>query len=80
MDKQDGYFGENAGQSQRLIFRQWNWTGPVDESMGSASSCGVMEFKELFGSFTGHRVGNRSTGMRYGSTGSAKSENQKVGF
>ncbi|KAM0054908.1 putative GAG-pre-integrase domain-containing protein [Helianthus debilis subsp. tardiflorus] len=41
---------------------------------------GLMEFKELFGSFTGHRVENRSTGMRYGSTGSAKSENQKVGF
>ncbi|MFS7995860.1 hypothetical protein Hanom_Chr12g01123021 [Helianthus anomalus] len=34
---------------------------------------GLMEFKELFGSFTGHRVENRSTGMRYGSTGSTRS-------
>ncbi|MFS7950690.1 hypothetical protein Hanom_Chr07g00586161 [Helianthus anomalus] len=34
-----------------------------------------MEFKELFGSFTGHRDENRTTGTRYGSTGSARSEN-----
>ena len=38
-----------------------------------------MEFKELFGSFTGHRVENRSTGTRYGSTGSARSEKCEVG-
>ncbi|KAJ0855864.1 hypothetical protein HanRHA438_Chr14g0678021 [Helianthus annuus] len=41
---------------------------------------GLMEFKELFGSFTGHRVENRSTGMRYESTGSARSEKWKIGF
>ncbi|KAJ0805622.1 hypothetical protein HanPI659440_Chr02g0080341 [Helianthus annuus] len=33
---------------------------------------GLMEFKELFGSFTSHRVENRSTRTRYGSTGSAR--------
>ncbi|MFS7998119.1 hypothetical protein Hanom_Chr12g01149981 [Helianthus anomalus] len=33
---------------------------------------GLMEFKELFGSFTGHRDEKRTTGTRYGSTGSAK--------
>ncbi|MFS7978467.1 hypothetical protein Hanom_Chr10g00915821 [Helianthus anomalus] len=36
---------------------------------------GLMKFKELFGSFTGHRVKNRSTGMRYRSTGSARNKN-----
>ncbi|MFS7947403.1 hypothetical protein Hanom_Chr06g00547881 [Helianthus anomalus] len=35
---------------------------------------GLMEFKELFESFTSHRVENRSTGTRYGSAGSARSE------
>ncbi|KAM0025884.1 hypothetical protein Hdeb2414_s0021g00579911 [Helianthus debilis subsp. tardiflorus] len=39
-----------------------------------------MEFKELFGSFTGLRVENRSTGMRYGSIGSARSVKWKSGF
>ncbi|MFS8007093.1 hypothetical protein Hanom_Chr14g01256921 [Helianthus anomalus] len=39
-----------------------------------------MEFKELFGSFTGHRVENRSTGMRYGSTESARSEKMRIEF
>ncbi|XP_035843410.1 probable serine/threonine-protein kinase clkA [Helianthus annuus] len=38
-----------------------------------------MKFKELFGSFTNHRVENRSTGTRYGSTGSARSEKWEVG-
>ncbi|MFS8009814.1 hypothetical protein Hanom_Chr14g01289771 [Helianthus anomalus] len=36
-----------------------------------------MKFKELFGSFTDHRVENRSTGMRYGSTGSVGAKNRK---
>ncbi|KAF5822109.1 hypothetical protein HanXRQr2_Chr01g0022671 [Helianthus annuus] len=36
-----------------------------------------MKFKELFESFTGHRIENRSTGMRHGSTGSIGSEKQK---
>ncbi|MFS7906683.1 hypothetical protein Hanom_Chr01g00062131 [Helianthus anomalus] len=36
-----------------------------------------MEFKELFGSFTSHRVENRSSGMRYGSTGSIRRERQR---
>ncbi|MFS8018045.1 hypothetical protein Hanom_Chr15g01387521 [Helianthus anomalus] len=40
---------------------------------------GLMEFKELFGSFTSHRVKNRSSGTRYGSTGSARSEDWKNG-
>ncbi|KAJ0822955.1 hypothetical protein HanPSC8_Chr16g0738091 [Helianthus annuus] len=35
---------------------------------------GLMKFKELFGSFTSHRVGNWSIGTRYRSTGSARSE------
>ncbi|MFS7998984.1 hypothetical protein Hanom_Chr12g01160531 [Helianthus anomalus] len=38
-----------------------------------------MEFKELFGSFTSHRVENWSIGTRYGSTGSARSENWRNG-
>ncbi|KAJ0936438.1 hypothetical protein HanRHA438_Chr03g0131031 [Helianthus annuus] len=41
---------------------------------------GLMEFKELFGSFTGHRVENRSTRMRYGSIKSARSEKRRSGF
>ncbi|KAJ0949233.1 hypothetical protein HanRHA438_Chr01g0036471 [Helianthus annuus] len=32
----------------------------------------LTEFKELFGSFTSHRDANRTIGMQYGSTGSAK--------
>ncbi|MFS8012896.1 hypothetical protein Hanom_Chr14g01326391 [Helianthus anomalus] len=40
---------------------------------------GLMEFKELFGSFTSHRVKNRSTGTRYGSTRSARSGNWRSG-
>ncbi|MFS7977622.1 hypothetical protein Hanom_Chr10g00906181 [Helianthus anomalus] len=40
---------------------------------------GLMKFKELFGSFTSHRGENRSTGTRYGSTGSAKSEKWEIG-
>ncbi|MFS7902104.1 hypothetical protein Hanom_Chr01g00007311 [Helianthus anomalus] len=32
-----------------------------------------MKFKELFGSFTGQRVENRSTGTRHGSTGKVRS-------
>ncbi|KAJ0565431.1 hypothetical protein HanIR_Chr06g0262541 [Helianthus annuus] len=43
------------------------------------ANSGLMEFKEFFGSFTGHRVENRSTGMRYGSTGSSRSENWRNG-
>ena len=39
-----------------------------------------MEFKELFRSFTGHRVENRSTGMRYGSIESARSEKWRTEF
>ncbi|KAJ0611328.1 hypothetical protein HanHA300_Chr01g0014001 [Helianthus annuus] len=39
---------------------------------------GLMEFKELFGSFTGHRVENRSTRTRYGSTGSARRRNRRI--
>ncbi|KAJ0886461.1 hypothetical protein HanRHA438_Chr09g0379711 [Helianthus annuus] len=31
---------------------------------------GLLEFKELFGSFTGHRSENGTTGKRHGSTGS----------
>ncbi|KAJ0536649.1 hypothetical protein HanIR_Chr09g0443971 [Helianthus annuus] len=49
-------------------------------SVGMSAVTGLMKFKELFGSFTGHRVENRSTGMRYGSTGSARSEKRKIGF
>ncbi|KAJ0846655.1 hypothetical protein HanRHA438_Chr15g0727381 [Helianthus annuus] len=41
---------------------------------------GLMEFKELFGSFTGHQVENRSTGMCYGSTGSARMKNGGLVF
>ncbi|KAJ0492854.1 hypothetical protein HanIR_Chr12g0579461 [Helianthus annuus] len=41
---------------------------------------GLVEFKELFGSFTGHRVENRSTGMRCGSIGSARNEKWEFGF
>ncbi|KAJ0691708.1 hypothetical protein HanPI659440_Chr15g0577921 [Helianthus annuus] len=37
-----------------------------------------MKFKELFGSFTGHRIENRSTGMRYGSTGSVGAKKQEA--
>ncbi|MFS7995700.1 hypothetical protein Hanom_Chr12g01121021 [Helianthus anomalus] len=37
----------------------------------------LTKFKELFGSFTSHRVENRSTGTHYGSNGS---ENQKSEF
>ncbi|MFS7926512.1 hypothetical protein Hanom_Chr04g00297911 [Helianthus anomalus] len=40
---------------------------------------GLMEFKELFGSFTSHRVENRSTGTRYGSNRSARREKWEVG-
>ncbi|MFS7901918.1 hypothetical protein Hanom_Chr01g00005191 [Helianthus anomalus] len=40
---------------------------------------GLMKFKELFESFTSHRVKNRSTGMRYGPTGSARSEIWRIG-
>ncbi|KAF5802019.1 hypothetical protein HanRHA438_Chr06g0264181 [Helianthus annuus] len=36
-----------------------------------------MKFKELFGSFAGHRIENRSTGMRYGSTGSDGAKKQE---
>ncbi|KAJ0484958.1 hypothetical protein HanRHA438_Chr14g0644101 [Helianthus annuus] len=36
---------------------------------------GLMEFKELFGSFTSHRIENWSSRTRYESTGSARSEN-----
>ncbi|MFS8009681.1 hypothetical protein Hanom_Chr14g01287831 [Helianthus anomalus] len=39
-----------------------------------------MKFKELFGSFTSHRVENRSTGTRYGLTGSARSEKWEIGI
>ncbi|KAJ0937823.1 hypothetical protein HanRHA438_Chr03g0146241 [Helianthus annuus] len=46
----------------------------------SEGRLGLMEFKELFGSFTGHRVENRSTGMRYGSTGGARSQKWELGF
>ncbi|MFS7891950.1 hypothetical protein Hanom_Chr00s000446g01644061 [Helianthus anomalus] len=41
---------------------------------------GLIKVKELFGSFTSHRVENRSTGMRYGSTGSARSEKMRIEF
>ncbi|KAM0019992.1 hypothetical protein Hdeb2414_s0025g00662171 [Helianthus debilis subsp. tardiflorus] len=37
-----------------------------------------MKFKELFGSFTGHQIENRSTGMRNGSTGLKKWTKQKT--
>ncbi|MFS8034758.1 hypothetical protein Hanom_Chr17g01584981 [Helianthus anomalus] len=39
-----------------------------------------MEFKELFGSFTGHRVENRSTEMRYGSIESARNKKRRIGL
>ncbi|MFS7918668.1 putative transcription factor interactor and regulator CCHC(Zn) family [Helianthus anomalus] len=35
---------------------------------------GLMKFKELFGSFTGHRIENRNIGTHYGSNGSETSE------
>ncbi|MFS7969922.1 hypothetical protein Hanom_Chr09g00814931 [Helianthus anomalus] len=38
-----------------------------------------MEFKELFGSFTSHRVENRTTGTCYRSTGSARGEIWRIG-
>ncbi|MFS8004101.1 hypothetical protein Hanom_Chr13g01221751 [Helianthus anomalus] len=34
-----------------------------------------MKFKELFGSFTRHRIENRTSGTRCESTGSTRSEN-----
>ncbi|KAM0018262.1 hypothetical protein Hdeb2414_s0027g00697121 [Helianthus debilis subsp. tardiflorus] len=37
-----------------------------------------MKFKELFGSFTDHRVENRSTRMRHGSTGRVESEKWRI--
>ncbi|MFS7993256.1 hypothetical protein Hanom_Chr12g01091971 [Helianthus anomalus] len=36
---------------------------------------GLMKFKELFGSFTGHRIEKRNIGTHYGSNGSETSKN-----
>ncbi|KAJ0489489.1 hypothetical protein HanHA300_Chr12g0444691 [Helianthus annuus] len=41
---------------------------------------GLMKFKELFGSFTGHRIEKRNIGTHYGSNGSETSGNWKSGF
>ncbi|KAM0072065.1 hypothetical protein Hdeb2414_s0001g00032271 [Helianthus debilis subsp. tardiflorus] len=40
----------------------------------------LTEFKELFGSFTGHRDEKQTTGTRNGSTGSMEREKQKIWF
>uniref|UniRef100_A0A251RU60 Membrane lipoprotein n=1 Tax=Helianthus annuus TaxID=4232 RepID=A0A251RU60_HELAN len=42
--------------------------------------CGLAEFKELFGRFTGHRSEKRATGTRNWSTGLKKWEKQKENF
>ncbi|MFS7985837.1 hypothetical protein Hanom_Chr11g01003321 [Helianthus anomalus] len=39
---------------------------------------GLMKFKELFGSFTGHRDEKRTTGTRSGSTGSEIREKRRI--
>ncbi|KAJ0480459.1 hypothetical protein HanIR_Chr13g0631931 [Helianthus annuus] len=38
----------------------------------------LMKFKELFGSFTGHRSGKRTTGTRYGSNWNPRSKNWRL--
>ncbi|KAJ0946667.1 hypothetical protein HanRHA438_Chr01g0006491 [Helianthus annuus] len=66
----------------RMHARESRLVNDITESYMASLAHGnpsLMEFKELFGSFTGHRVENRSTGTRYASTESARSEKWEVG-
>ncbi|MFS8025457.1 hypothetical protein Hanom_Chr16g01475131 [Helianthus anomalus] len=56
----------------------WN-TLFVEITKSTTVKQSLMKFKELFRSFTSHRVENRSTGTNYGSIGSARGEKWKMG-
>ncbi|KAJ0556691.1 hypothetical protein HanRHA438_Chr07g0303981 [Helianthus annuus] len=52
-----------------LIFRQLSPRCNSSNDTWSKTSARLAEFKEPFGSFTGHRDEKRATGTRNGSTG-----------